>query len=239
MLSKMSVVGPNDLYSGVGVTDFQLDGIGMTSARTRERMIARLLEEGISDQEVLDVMLRIPRHLFVDEALAQRAYEDTALPIGYQQTLSQPYVVARMTELILGARRMERVLEVGTGSGYQSAVLAALAEHVYTLERIRPLHERTRKRLQQLKVYNVFPRYSDGTVGWPEKGPYDAILVTAAAEQVPHELLAQLAEGGVLVIPVGGQEAQSLRRIRRQQDQYHEEVLEPVRFVPLLKGRLR
>ncbi|MFP8967275.1 protein-L-isoaspartate(D-aspartate) O-methyltransferase [Pokkaliibacter sp. CJK22405] len=212
----------------------------MTSPRTRERMVIRLQEQGIYHSQVLDVLNRLPRHLFVDEALAHRAYEDTALPIGYQQTLSQPYIVARMTELLLEkCPHPRKVLEIGTGSGYQTAVLAAVSDHVYSVERIRPLSEKTRKRFQQLKIYNVFPRYADGTLGWREKGPYDAIVVTAASSSVPEALKSQLCSGGVLIIPVGNQESQVLKRITAAYGQYQEEDIEPARFVPLLEGRIR
>lgn len=219
--------------------EHQLDGIGMTSARTRERMVTRLIEQDIRNWEVLDAIRTLPRHFFVDEALAHRAYEDTALPIGYQQTISQPYVVARMTERLVEGRRLGKVLEIGTGSGYQTAVLAQLVEHVYSLERIRPLHDRARHRLNALKIYNVFLRHADGGMGWPDKGPYDGILVTASPERVPPELFEQLAEGGRLVIPLGPQEAQVLHRYTKVDGQIQEEVLEAVRFVPLVKGLQR
>ncbi|KAA0874817.1 protein-L-isoaspartate(D-aspartate) O-methyltransferase [Nitrincola tapanii] len=219
--------------------DFELEGIGMTSRRTRERLISRLREKGIQDERVLDVILRTPRHLFLDEALAHRAYEDTALPIGYNQTISQPYIVARMTEVLLAAGPLQRVLEVGTGSGYQTAILAQLVEQVFSVERIRPLQEKARKRLQRLKLYNVMLRHTDGGMGWPDKGEFDGILVTAAPEEIPSELLAQLAVGGRLVIPVGGQH-QNLRLVtRKEQDLYETQILEGVKFVPLLGGTVR
>lgn len=216
-----------------------LQGIGMTSRRTRERLIARLRERGISDTHVLDVMLATPRHLFLDEALAHRAYEDSSLPIGYNQTISQPYTVARMTEALLAAGPLKTVLEVGTGSGYQTAVLAQLVEHLYSVERIRPLQEKARSRLQRLKLYNVMLRHSDGGMGWPEKGPFDGILVTAAPAEVPEELLHQLSPEGRLVIPVGGN-LQQLKRVTRLTDgSFVTEVLEGVKFVPLLSGLVR
>lgn len=219
--------------------DLDLQGIGMTSRRTRERLIARLREKGITDPQVLDVMLATPRHLFLDEALAHRAYEDTSLPIGFNQTISQPYTVARMTEALLAAGPLHNVLEIGTGSGYQTAVLAQCVERLFSVERIRPLQEKARTRLQRLKLYNVMLRHSDGGMGWPEKGPFDGILVTAAPAEVPEELLQQLAPLGRLVIPVGG-DLQQLKRVTRQEDgSYVTEILEAVKFVPLLSGLVR
>lgn len=219
--------------------DLDLQGIGMTSRRTRERLIARLQERGISDLHVLDVMLATPRHLFLDEALAHRAYEDSSLPIGFNQTISQPYTVARMTEALLAAGPLKNVLEVGTGSGYQTAVLAQLVERLFSVERIRPLQEKARTRLQRLKLYNVMLRHSDGGMGWPEKSPFDGILVTAAPTEVPEELLQQLAPNGRLVIPVGG-DLQQLKRVTRLEDgSFATEVLEGVKFVPLLSGLVR
>lgn len=219
--------------------DLDLQGIGMTSRRTRERLIARLRERGISDSHVLDVMLATPRHLFLDEALSHRAYEDSSLPIGFNQTISQPYTVARMTEALLAAGPLKNVLEVGTGSGYQTAVLAQLVERLYSVERIRPLQEKARTRLQRLKLYNVMLRHSDGGMGWPENGPFDGILVTAAPTEVPEELLQQLAPNGRLVIPVGG-DLQQLKRVTRLDDgSFATEVLEGVKFVPLLSGLVR
>lgn len=215
----------------------QLQGIGMTSRRTRMRLVQRLRESGISSDRVLDVIAEVPRHIFLDEALAHRAYEDTALPIGYGQTLSQPYIVARMTELLL-AHSPSRVLELGTGSGYQTAVLAKLFDEVYSVERIKPLQDRARERLRQLGLRNVFLKHADGGMGWPEKGPFDGILVTAAPITVPTELLEQLKDGGVLIAPVG-EEDQILVEITRRGDQYEYRELEPVRFVPLLGGVVR
>lgn len=213
----------------------------MTSKRTRDRLIQRLVERGISDQHVLDVIANTPRHLFLDEALAHRAYEDTALPIGHGQTLSQPYVVARMTEVLLGAGgRLRRVLEVGTGSGYQTAVLAQMVEHVWSVERIKPLQDKARQRMRDLKLYNVTFKHSDGGFGWEEEGPFDGILSAAAPRQIPQGLLQQLAPGGVLVIPVGGDE-QHLHLVVREHegDKFHTQLLEPVHFVPLLSGTTR
>ncbi|WP_409526612.1 protein-L-isoaspartate(D-aspartate) O-methyltransferase [Nitrincola sp. MINF-07-Sa-05] len=212
----------------------------MTSRRTRERLIQRLREQGISDMRVLDVMLDTPRHLFLDEALAHRAYEDTALPIGFNQTISQPYIVARMTEVLLAAGPLEKVLEVGTGSGYQTAVLARLVGQVHSVERIRPLQEKAKDRFKKLKLYNIICRHSDGTMGWPDnKMQFDGILVTAAPEQVPDELLQQLAPGGRLVIPVGRDQQQLKLITRLESGGFETQVLEFVRFVPLLSGTIR
>ena len=213
----------------------------MTSQRTRQRLVQRLQEQGIRNRRVLDLMLETPRHIFLDEALSHRAYEDTALPIGYGQTLSQPYIVARMTEVLLDSgARLERVLEVGTGSGFQTSILAQLDTRVYSVERIRPLQERARLRLRRLGLRNVDLKHADGGFGWPERGPFDGIMSTAAPAQVPRELLAQLAPDGVLVIPVG-EEQQDLCLIRREgsSQQFSTQVLEPVRFVPLLSGVTR
>jgi len=212
----------------------RLTGIGMTSARTRERLVQRLREAGIRDAAVLETIGTVPRHLFMDEALASRAYEDTALPIGHGQTISQPYIVARMTELLLadGARR---VLEIGTGSGYQTAVLCALTQEVYSVERIEPLHKRARRSLQELGCRNFRLKLSDGSDGWLEYSPYDAILVTAAAAGVPEALLAQLAPGGRLLIPVGNAERQELLSIRQTVDGVVREHIELVNFVPLVQ----
>ncbi|QSR36435.1 protein-L-isoaspartate O-methyltransferase [Marinobacterium iners] len=211
----------------------------MTSRRTRDRLAQRLRDQGVISEEVLNVVRDTPRHIFIDEALSHRAYEDTALPIGYNQTISQPYIVARMTELLLEGESLNKVLEVGTGSGYQTAVLAQLVDQVFSVERIRPLQEKARKRLQRLKLHNVMLRHTDGGMGWPEKAPFDGILVTAAPREIPHELLEQLAVGGRLVIPVGHDE-QILKRITRvTEDKYETETLEAVRFVPLLSGTVR
>lgn len=218
------------------------EGIGMTSQRTRERLIQRLTEQGVTNIRVLDVIRNTPRHIFLDEALSHRAYEDTALPIGYGQTLSQPYIVARMTEILLGASggKLGKVLEVGTGSGYQTTILAQLVGQVFSVERIKPLQDKARDRLRQLGLRNVQLKHADGGFGWPEMGPYDGILSTAAPRAVPEELLAQLAPNGVLVIPVGGQE-QELHLIMRDGDteKFVTQKLEPVKFVPLLSGTTR
>ena len=213
-------------------------GIGMTSQRTRERLIQRLYEEGLSDARVLEVIRRTPRHLFVDEALAHRAYEDTALPIGHNQTISQPYIVGRMTEVLLAGGPLDKVLEIGSGSGYQTAVLAQLVERVFSVERIQALQDRAKERLQELELRNVVFRWGDGWEGWPALAPYNGILVTAAASEVPPALLEQLAPGGRLVIPVGGSGDQQLLLITRDEQGFNRQVLDPVRFVPLLSGSL-
>ncbi len=211
----------------------------MTSQRTRDRLIERLTERGISDNSVLNAIRGTPRHIFLDEALSHRAYEDSSLPIGFQQTLSQPYIVARMTELLLANGPRERVLEVGTGSGYQTAILAQLVERVFSVERIRPLQEKARQRLRQLGLNNVQLRHADGGMGWKDRGPYDGILSTAAPAQVPNELLEQLAVGGRLVIPIGPQgKQQALYVFDKTEEGIQEQVIEPVLFVPLLSGLL-
>lgn len=213
-------------------------GIGMTSQRTRERLIQRLYEEGLSNAHVLETIRRTPRHLFVDEALAHRAYEDTALPIGNNQTISQPYMVARMSELLLAAGPLDKVLEIGTGSGYQTAILAQLVERVFSVERIQSLQEKAKERLAQLNLRNVVFRWGDGWEGWNALGPYNGIIVTAAAANVPQALLDQLAPGGRLVIPVGAGDVQELLLIVREDDGFSRHVLDAVRFVPLLNGPL-
>ncbi len=213
-------------------------GIGMTSQRTRERLLERLFEEGVRNLNVLEAMRRTPRHLFVDEALAHRAYEDTALPIGHNQTISQPYIVARMTELLLGGGPLDKVMEVGTGSGYQTAILAQVVERVFSVERIHPLQERAKVVLKDINIRNVVFRHADGNWGWPQYGPYDAILVAAAPAEVPKELLNQLADGGRMVIPVGEKE-QFLTLVIREGENFIYQQVEPVRFVPLLAGAIR
>ncbi len=215
-----------------------LQGVGMTSQRTRERLIQRLQSEGITNSAVLDAIRNVPRHLFVDEALSHRAYEDTSLPIGYSQTISQPYVVARMTELLLSRGVPNRVLEIGTGCGYQAAVLSQLVPRIFSVERIQPLLEKARKRFRSLGYNNIHSQHADGSFGWAEKGPYDAILSAAAPYSVPQELLEQLAPNGVLVIPVGGDEVQELQLIYRegQTNKFDVVSTEDVRFVPLLSG---
>ncbi|MDK2778514.1 MAG: protein-L-isoaspartate(D-aspartate) O-methyltransferase [Pseudomonadota bacterium] len=207
----------------------------MTSQRTRNRLVQRLREHGIRDESVLDVIAQTPRHLFVDEALSHRAYEDTALPIGNGQTISQPYIVARMTEALLAAGPLAKVLEIGTGSGYQTAVLSPLVKKVYSVERIEPLQKKAAQRLRQLGYRNLSLKLSDGTWGWPEYGPYDGILAAAAPEQVPDSLLEQLADGGRMILPLGGEE-QKLVLITRHGDHFSRKTLESVRFVPFLPG---
>jgi len=212
----------------------RLPGIGMTSARTRERLLQRLRDNGIHDETVLAALSKVPRHLFVDEALASRAYEDTALPIGHNQTISQPYIVARMTEQLF-ANGARRVLEIGTGCGYQTAILCELALEVYSVERLAPLHQGARRVLQELGYRNFRLKLGDGSAGWPEYAPYDGILVTAAAADVPMALLGQLAPGGQLVIPVGAPARQELLSIRLTDEGYIRERLEMVNFVPLIQ----
>ncbi|MBL8257502.1 MAG: protein-L-isoaspartate(D-aspartate) O-methyltransferase [Pseudoxanthomonas mexicana] len=212
-------------------------GMGMTSQRVRDRLVERLRESGIADERVLNAIRTLPRHLFVDEALATRAYEDTALPIGHSQTISQPWVVARMTEVLLETEP-KKVLEIGTGSGYQAAVLAVLGLEVYTVERIGDLLRQARKRLRQMG-FNVRSKHDDGRIGWVEHGPYDAIIVTAAAPALVPVLVEQLAVGGQLVAPVGGTGTQSLvRLVKRAGGSVDETTLAPVVFVPLLSGTL-
>ena len=217
-----------------------IDGIGMTSQRARNRLADRLAKEGIHHAGVLDALRTTPRHIFIDEALAHRAYDDTPLPIGYGQTISQPYIVATMTQALVAEGKPRRVLEVGTGSGYQTAVLAALVEQVYSVERIAALQERARERLRALRLRNVRFRHADGGFGWPEQSPYDAILVTAAPRFVPDELKKQLAPGGRMVLPVGGEGVQELVIVERgDADEFSQRTLEFVRFVPLVSGTAR
>ena len=207
----------------------------MTSQRTRDRLITRLREQGIVDERVLEVMAAIPRHLFVDEALAHRAYEDTALPIGFNQTLSQPYTVARMTELALEHGSLGRVLEIGSGSAYQSIVLAQFASEVYAIERIKPLLEKARQRLRALKVRNVRCLLGDGFNGWAEFAPFDVILCAAAPEALPTGLLEQLSPDGFLLAPVGGSQ-QNLVRAWLSDEGLEQEIVEPANFVPMVPG---
>ena len=207
----------------------------MTSQRTRERLIQRLMDQGITRFEVLEAIRSVPRHLFVDEALAHRSYEDTALPIGYGQTLSQPYVVARMSELALAQGRPKKVLELGSGSGYQTAILASLVDEICAIERIKPLLERARKQLRALRVRNVRLRHGDGLDGWASEAPFDLILGAAAPERLPTQLLEQLAPGGRLILPVGG-EQQQLMMVTATPEGYVEEVIEEVNFVAMVRG---
>jgi len=213
-----------------------LSGIGMTSQRTRARLIERLREQGIRDETVLAAMFEVPRHLFVDEALASRAYDDVSLPINFNQTISQPYIVARMLEVLRGGGPLDRVLEIGTGCGYQAAVLAQVAREVFTLERIQPLYERARKQLRELKIRNVAVRYADGSLGLPDAGLFDGIIMAAAAPALSAVLREQLAVGGRMVVPVGAQE-QWLYLVERDAAGFRETRLEPVKFVPLLIGK--
>lgn len=215
--------------------DPKLSGIGMTSQRTRARMVERLRAQGIADEVVLAAMGVVPRHIFVEEALASRAYEDVALPIGFGQTISQPYTVARMTELARNGRDLTRVLEIGTGCGYQAAILAKLAKEVVTIERIAPLIARARKNLRELRLYNVKVKYGDGSLGLPELAPFDAIVMTAAATHIPQQLLMQLAVGGRLVMPLGT-DSQRLTVVERTVHGFQQSDLEDVKFVPLLPG---
>ncbi len=223
------------------MNSIDLAGVGMTSQRTRERLILRLQEQGIGNQSVLETIRMTPRHLFLDEALAHRAYEDTALPIGFSQTLSQPYIVARMTELLLADGPLDRVLEIGTGSGYQTTILAQLVEQVYTVERIEPLLQKAKARFRKLGLRGIVAELSDGSFGWQQQAPFNGIITTAAPQQVPDDLLRQLAPNGILVIPVGNGVEQDLRVLKRVGDSYEfdEEIIEKVKFVPLLGGLSR
>ena len=214
-----------------------ISGMGMTSQRTRDRLIRLLREHHIKNERVLNVMASLPRHLFVDEALSSRAYENISLPIGHGQTISQPYMVARMTELLLQGENVERVLEIGTGSGYQTAVLAKLFKSVYTVERIQPLLNSAIDKFRSLRLNNVLTHYSDGSWGWQAKAPFDAIIVTAAPEKLPYSLLEQLVDGGRLIIPVGERGNQELLLFQRTGNQITQKTLEKVSFVPLLEGR--
>ena len=216
--------------------DLRFSGIGMTSARTRDRLVQRLREQGIANLAVLDRVRNVPRHIFVDEALGSRAYEDTALPIGFGQTISQPYIVARMTEALLEAGPAENVLEVGTGCGYQTAILAPLVARVYSIERIEPLLARARERLKELGIRNVRFRHGDGALGWKAHAPYDGILVAAAPLTVPEALINQLRPGGRLVVPVGPEGEQELVRFTRREQRVERETLGAVAFVPLVGG---
>ncbi len=212
-------------------------GIGMTSARTRDRLVQRLKDQGIRSREVLEQIRNVPRHLFVDEALASRAYEDTALPIGLGQTISQPYIVARMTEALLSDFEGESILEIGTGCGYQTAVLSPLVKKIYSVERIPELLKKTRQRLRDLDIYNVQFRPGDGWQGWHKYAPYDGIIVAAAAPELPEKLLEQLAPGGRLVIPIGPAGLQELSMVIRRNDHFKHVSLGAVSFVPLVAGK--
>jgi protein-L-isoaspartate(D-aspartate) O-methyltransferase len=218
------------------MADLRMSGIGMTSARTRDRLVQRLREQGITNLVVLDRIRNVPRHIFVDEALGSRAYEDTALPIGYGQTISQPYIVARMTEALLDGSPAESVLEIGTGCGYQTAVLAPLVTQLYSIERIEPLLTRARERLKELGIRNVRFRHGDGSLGWKAHAPFDGILVAAAPLTMPDALIKQLKMGGRLVGPIGPEGEQQLVRLTRREQRIERETLGAVAFVPLLGG---
>ena len=218
------------------MADVRLAGIGMTSARTRDRLVQRLREQGIANLAVIDRVRNVPRNIFVDEALGSRAYEDTALPIGFGQTISQPYIVARMTEALLEAGVPDNVLEVGTGCGYQTAILAPLVARVYTIERIEPLLARARLRMKELGIRNVRFRHGDGTLGWKAHAPYDGILVAAAPLTVPEALIRQLRIGGRLIVPVGPEGEQELVRFTRREQRLERDSLGSVAFVPLVGG---
>ncbi len=213
-----------------------LRGIGMTSQRTRDRMLARLREQGIKDEVTLAALGTVPRHIFVDEALSIRAYEDVSLPIGFGQTISQPYIVARMTEILRGGIALNKVLEIGTGCGFQTAILAKIAKEVYSVERIKPLLMKARGHLRELKLANIKLAHADGTMGLPELAPYDGIIVTAAASHIPNDLLEQLAVGGRMVMPVGIDEQILVLIERVSESEYRQTKLEAVKFVPLLGG---
>lgn len=219
------------------LTQQKFKGIGMTSQRTRDRLIERLQQQGIDNQRVLEVIRNTPRHLFVDEALSHRAYEDTALPIGFGQTISQPYIVARMTQLILQSGTPSNVLEIGTGCGYQTAVLAQLVPQVYSVERIGALYQQAKQRLNELQLYNVELRHTDGNGGWPNlKYRFDRIIMTAACQDIPRKLAEQLSNNGEMVLPYDNGKEQVLLRITRRKDEYQTMAFEPVSFVPLLPG---
>jgi protein-L-isoaspartate(D-aspartate) O-methyltransferase len=218
------------------MADVRFAGIGMTSARTRDRLVQRLRDQGITNPSVLDRVRNVPRHIFVDEALGTRAYEDTALPIGFGQTISQPYIVARMTEALLEGGPLTSVLEVGTGCGYQTAVLAPLVDRIYTIERVEPLVTRAKERIKELGIRNVRFRYGDGTQGWKAHAPFDGILVAAAPLVVPEELIKQLKVGGRLLVPVGAEGQQELIRFTRKEQRVERQSLGAVAFVPLLGG---
>lgn len=237
--SRRVSVGSTHMAAGAAANG-RHTGIGMTSARTRERLVQRLRDQGITNPVVLDQIRNVPRHLFVDEALATRAYEDTALPIGLGQTISQPYVVARMTEALIEGTAPRKVLEIGTGCGYQTAVLAPLVKFLYSIERISALLERARLRLRELNIRNVHLRHGDGFQGWTAHAPYDGILMAAAPLAIPEVLFTQLAPGGRLIAPVGPEGRQQLVRVTRRAEgrgeEFHVETLGLVSFVPLLKG---
>ncbi len=220
----------------VGMTQSKTRGIGFTSQRTRDRMVARLREKGISDETVLAAMAAVPRHLFVDEALASRAYEDVALPIGFEQTISQPYVVARMIQELRAGGSLARVLDIGTGCGYQAAVLAMIAKEVYSIERIAGLLEKARANLRPLRIRNLRLVHGDGSLGLPEAAPFDGIIIAAATPKMPEALLQQLAVGGRIVAPLGAAD-QALCLVERTPKGFAENWLDAVRFVPMRAGK--
>jgi len=222
----------------MAMTEGGFAGIGMTSARTRDRLINRLREQGISNESVLDRIASVPRHIFVDEALASRAYEDTALPLGFGQTISQPFIVALMTQALVdeAGGSLGKVLEIGSGCGYQTAVLAPFVQHIFAVERIGALTQRARENLRALKISNVSIRHGDGFKGWSNQGPFDGIIVAAAPKEVPETLLAQLADGACLVIPVGGSGTQELVLLKRKGDSFERRHLSAVSFVPMITG---
>ena len=213
-------------------------GVGMTSQRTRDNLVKLLRQQNIKNEKVLAVISEIPRHLFVDEALASRAYQNISLPIGHGQTISQPYMVALMTELLLEGGGVKKVLEIGTGSGYQTAILSKLVSSVFSVERIKPLLNNAKEKFRQLKLNNILTSYSDGGWGWPSKAPFDAIIVTAAPETLPESLLEQLVDGGRLIIPMGETGKQELLVFKRVGDEFHKKIFEKVSFVPLLNGKI-
>ncbi len=221
---------------GIGMMSAEHHGIGMTSQRTRDRLADTLIDMGIKSGAVLDAIRTTPRHIFVDEALATRAYENTALPIGFNQTISQPYIVAKMTEALIKDKKLEKVLEIGTGCGYQTVIMAQFTKRIYTVERINGLLIRARERFQKLGYTNVRTKHADGNIGWPTQAPFDAIIVAAAPIGVPDALLEQLAIDGRLVIPVGKSGDQKLLLITRTEEGFEEEVLDSVSFVPMLGG---
>lgn len=216
--------------------DIDIDGIGMTSSRAQERLLSELEAQGISNEKVLNAILEVPRHAFVNAALAHRAYRNTTLPIGHKQTISQPYIVALMTSAILASKPLQKILEIGTGSGYQTAILSRFADTVFTVERIKSLKDKAEHLLNELKINNIHYCHSDGALGWPEKGPYDAIIVTAAANFIADDLKQQLKLGGRLVAPAGKPGNQYLYLVTRQADRWAKEALGAVRFVPLISG---
>lgn len=223
-----------DKYAGVRLVSMARDGAGLTSQRIRDRLVEQLQGAGISNARVLEALAKTPRHLFIDEALTSRAYENTALPIGFGQTISQPYIVALMTQCLVGERQLSKVLEVGTGCGYQSAVLSKLVDRLYSVERIEALLDTARQRVRSLGCSNVVFQCADGSLGWKQEAPFDGILVAAAPAEIPSELCDQLAEGGRLVIPVGSDDEQRLLVVTRKGRRFAQQEIERVRFVPLI-----